>query len=657
MKRLLLVLSAGLASGCWYSPGERSVFWEEDGSVTIERSMTADLLDVENWQTGSCIAVPSDWTGDITVSISGTQQSGGVEQAFTATSAAYDAGTTEIAGLLPLPDLTWHCYADIARDYGPDSTGTITYQLMPESDAATVVTTIGVLSDDADKEYYYQQQSSHQLLRSDTVDAYWMPLGDVLIGDGSQTLQTLDVGSTRYYFGSVWSGASDQASRLYQLTDDGVTALADIPRTETLLRVNDLYFSLSAYTADIDGNNQTWTDVRYSSDLATWSEPATLPHLHAIYWDAVREEYVAAVEDSYTPIEKGVYTSTDLSSWTYANWVDLQTVYFAFLSNGRAFAASSNSYPTPFHQRAAESDTWEVADIIPQKVGESQTHQFLFTGMQVIDDVIHVVGYRRFLDGSTVTNDDVFYGQSSDGENWSWHDLGSYAELGYPSEFYVMGSEIFVSTGNRQLLRSLDNGDSWTEVSSAATALVENTELYAAESIWVRNVVKQGGQYVLTVMASLKDGEIPSLTALISTSDFAAYQLLAVSNGQAIVPNLSALTFTEQVGGQLRAQQLQDAAADNDGDYLSDAIDPDDDNDGVPDEDDALPFDATESVDTDGDGIGNNADTDDDNDGVPDTSDRYPLDSERSKKSSKGGALFWLPLLILPLAVRRRTRG
>ena len=46
-----------------------------------------------------------------------------------------------------------------------------------------------------------------------------------------------------------------------------------------------------------------------------------------------------------------------------------------------------------------------------------------------------------------------------------------------------------------------------------------------------------------------------------------------------------------------------------------------DDNDGVPDVDDDLPLNASESVDTDDDGIGNNADTDDDGDSVPDVYD------------------------------------
>ncbi|MEZ5506851.1 MAG: thrombospondin type 3 repeat-containing protein [Gammaproteobacteria bacterium] len=57
---------------------------------------------------------------------------------------------------------------------------------------------------------------------------------------------------------------------------------------------------------------------------------------------------------------------------------------------------------------------------------------------------------------------------------------------------------------------------------------------------------------------------------------------------------------------------------DTDGDGIGDAIDPDDDNDGVPDEQDQLPLDGSDFLDTDGDTIGNRTDTDDDDDGVPD---------------------------------------
>jgi len=51
----------------------------------------------------------------------------------------------------------------------------------------------------------------------------------------------------------------------------------------------------------------------------------------------------------------------------------------------------------------------------------------------------------------------------------------------------------------------------------------------------------------------------------------------------------------------------------------------DSDGDGVPDAEDAFPFDPAEWLDTDEDGIGNNADPDDDNDDIPDEQDEFPL--------------------------------
>ena len=76
---------------------------------------------------------------------------------------------------------------------------------------------------------------------------------------------------------------------------------------------------------------------------------------------------------------------------------------------------------------------------------------------------------------------------------------------------------------------------------------------------------------------------------------------------------------------------------DNDGDASGDACDSDDDNDGLNDDLDAFPFDASEQVDTDSDGIGNNADPDDDNDGVIDSEDDYPLNSLYSADTDNDG--------------------
>lgn len=57
---------------------------------------------------------------------------------------------------------------------------------------------------------------------------------------------------------------------------------------------------------------------------------------------------------------------------------------------------------------------------------------------------------------------------------------------------------------------------------------------------------------------------------------------------------------------------------DTDHDGIANINDPDDDNDGITDSQDAFPLDKNESLDNDGDKIGNNKDTDDDNDGLSD---------------------------------------
>lgn len=65
-------------------------------------------------------------------------------------------------------------------------------------------------------------------------------------------------------------------------------------------------------------------------------------------------------------------------------------------------------------------------------------------------------------------------------------------------------------------------------------------------------------------------------------------------------------------------EDANDVPTDNDADGVCDAMDDDDDNDGVVDNDDAFPFDPNETTDTDNDGVGNNADEDDDGDGWSD---------------------------------------
>ncbi len=86
------------------------------------------------------------------------------------------------------------------------------------------------------------------------------------------------------------------------------------------------------------------------------------------------------------------------------------------------------------------------------------------------------------------------------------------------------------------------------------------------------------------------------------------------------------------------APDSQDAhPLDTDDDGVRNPADPDDDNDGTPDGDDAFPLDAGETADFDGDGVGDNADADDDNDGVADADDALPFDSADSVDTDGDG--------------------
>ena len=97
------------------------------------------------------------------------------------------------------------------------------------------------------------------------------------------------------------------------------------------------------------------------------------------------------------------------------------------------------------------------------------------------------------------------------------------------------------------------------------------------------------------------------------------------------------LKVTDSAGNTATDTVTITVLLDTDGDGTPDITDPDDDNDGVNDNEDAFPLDPTEWVDTDGDGIGNSADIDNDNDGVPDVADAFPLDASESLDTDEDG--------------------
>jgi len=89
---------------------------------------------------------------------------------------------------------------------------------------------------------------------------------------------------------------------------------------------------------------------------------------------------------------------------------------------------------------------------------------------------------------------------------------------------------------------------------------------------------------------------------------------------------------------------------DSDNDGIGNNADPDDDDDGEPDATDDFPLDPTETADLDSDGIGDNADTDTDGDGVSDADDPEPMDSYITGNEYDPGWPYWYVLAAIGIA-------
>jgi len=97
---------------------------------------------------------------------------------------------------------------------------------------------------------------------------------------------------------------------------------------------------------------------------------------------------------------------------------------------------------------------------------------------------------------------------------------------------------------------------------------------------------------------------------------------------------------TEEVNCGSDPEDASDYPVDTDGDGRCDAMDNDDDDDGVVDNDDDFPLDPNEQTDTDNDGVGDNGDDDDDGDGWTDADENIcgsdPLDSASRPTDTDG---------------------
>jgi len=636
LKKIVAIISGiTILAGCDFDNGERTIFWNDDNRSVIERTISASSDGNET--VASCIAVPTDWDNEITVIATGSHQVNGETQTLEIIPEVYPEGVTKLAEFYGLAEHTWHCYSDIDRDYLTTDSGKITFSLTPQSDNAMVYTTIGTVSDERRSDHYYGNLAGHQVLTSDTVDAHWVKAESPIILGNMRSLDLPD--STIVYSTEDYQDLSEEESPLYRFDETGFNKIADLSQTDSLYQVNGLYISHKSYEATIDSNTQDWTNIRFSSDLVTWSDAVTLPNIAQIQWDPREQQYIAFTNDYNNPMEHATYVSNDLISWTKESWVSFQSPTVAFLSDGTAMIETS-SRVDPYWIRDANTDQWTSINITPVAGYEDHVGTIYFGAQNIWEnnDRLFTTAIRQLSDGINPgwENEQIVFGYSDNGTDWLWTDLGLYDVIGSDYDIQHIGDSTIIYSTNNALLVSDDNGVSWQTKTKPSILLSTDKDLEVySRSGRIDNLRLVGDEYIGN--AGLYTGSPSTSRVLFKTKDFENYQMLAVSGW--FIPLISAteIQFIEYNPDGIFMQTLTAAASDNDGDYIDDAKDTDDDNDNVVDEEDAFPLDPTESVDTDNDGLGNNADSDDDGDGVVDSEDAFPLNSAESKDTDNDG--------------------
>lgn len=161
---------------------------------------------------------------------------------------------------------------------------------------------------------------------------------------------------------------------------------------------------------------------------------------------------------------------------------------------------------------------------------------------------------------------------------------------------------------------------------SIAVGVITATVTAAGRDAVPGEVLTAIGQLISNINTAAADVSVnpTSVTAnaiAASSQNAIGGAVAAVISGETSVEDFNALTEASSLFENVDTA----GQSDFDGDGIADILDPDDDNDGVTDTQDAFPKDALEVVDTDLDGIGDNKDGDDDGDGVLDRVDAFPL--------------------------------
>lgn len=419
--------------------------------------------------------------------------------------------------------------------------------------------------------------------------------------------------------------------------------------------------------------------LSYLQNKKTWSDAETLvtgvDACCGIAVSDVNEVSIAYYDEASGGLilltnESGSWTSTVVDSAPYYSRVN--TMVLAY-HNGKTHILYSVEHDvddertyTYLQYATNKSGTWSQETVETGDSIDHSTHtQFIDLGM-VIDgsDFAHIT-YEDYFKDSYSSQYLLYYTTNTSG---TWNDTN----LAYDTATYY-GASIALNSSDAPHIAYYDSsassvkltslsGSTWSSETIASTTLSASTHALTAltfDSSDHPYVVYQTGSgldygkkstsWKTQTVSTAASGTIYSLSSALTSANSlqitycsSSYKMQHLyksvlswgsmelgtcstsgSNKAAMaVDSNDYLYLAYPYGSSLR---YQSTFIDTDSDGLNNTDDTDDDGDGVADQSDAFPEDATETTDTDGDGIGNNADADDDNDGLEDSTDTSPL--------------------------------
>ncbi|UXD85998.1 hypothetical protein [Thalassolituus hydrocarboniclasticus] len=527
MKAKIIVAAIALTAAAQGHANSYTYYHAEDGSVTVERDIK--IYSAGTQAISACIALPVTWDNELNTLASGTAS----EAIFSESLSVDTDATAAMNNNWSYSGFDWTCFSDTERTYIANEAANISFTFSPDVADMQVFTTLGFNDSDYLGMPYPRQISTHRLLQDAYVADHWMPLED--LPENATYSEPVLVGDA-YYFLRREPDAESSAAAILRMDENGITPITDAPYTHELYYLNGKYISLTQ--AEEGSPEQGTVYISYSTDLQTWQAGANIVlsgdmELTGLYHNAVTGEYLAVSGDFST---SDFYSSSDFQSWSYsgAGPEDFYARYVSFANGNMLYMADGELYDTEFFIKAVGEASWtEIAPFPVDTPPTGETAGFLlYEYHQSSNGRLHVAGLYGYSGEYDYYWDEVIYGYTDNGVDWTWKTvpgewLDTYEEVG---EVLINDSVLLVSSiETQEFYLSRDGGENWSTVSSS---LLFDGDWNMPEGVVIEpEYISVAGdrfyiRFSFLIPSGLSSGSFYILGyADVSTTDFASFRL------------------------------------------------------------------------------------------------------------------------------------